>query len=134
MLRQDRKAFALPVDIRAENRSDVGFYVLGTEFHAMGERVQISATDRKREQWRDDAEKWRTFQETHPLSRREIQQPGELVAAQPWAPPDTGSSRVTRSSARRSCNCPWTRRTTSWRSTPTGASHARTDSACRRCN
>ncbi|WP_406111747.1 hypothetical protein OG698_09930 [Streptomyces sp. NBC_01003] len=86
VLREDRKAFALPVDIRAENRSDVGFYVLGTEFHAMGERVQISATDRKREQWRDDAEKWRPFQEKHPLSRREIQQPGELVAAQPWAP------------------------------------------------
>ncbi|MFE2990535.1 hypothetical protein [Streptomyces sp. NPDC059262] len=85
VLRQDRKAFALPVDIRAENRSDVGFYVLGTEFHAMGERVKISATDRKRKQWRDDAEKWRTFQEKHPLSRREIQQPGELVAAQPWA-------------------------------------------------
>ncbi|MFC9530194.1 hypothetical protein [Streptomyces sp. NPDC056975] len=86
VLRQDRKAFALPVDIKAENRSDVGFYVLGTEFHAMGERVQISAKDRKREQWREDAEKWRTFQETHPLTRREIQQPGELVAAQPWAP------------------------------------------------
>ncbi|WP_244173624.1 hypothetical protein [Streptomyces recifensis] len=86
VLREDRKAFALPVDIRAENRSDVGFYVLGTEFHAMGERVWMSATDRKREQWRDDAEKWRTFQETHPLSRREVQQPGELVAAQPWAP------------------------------------------------
>lgn len=100
VLRQDRKAFALPVDIRAENRSDVGFYVLGTEFHAMGERVQISATDRKREQWRDDAEKWRTFQENHPLSRREIQQPGELVAAQPWAPAgnwiEPGDTIVTR--------------------------------------
>ncbi|MFE6805420.1 hypothetical protein ACFVEN_27680 [Streptomyces sp. NPDC057681] len=87
VLRQDRKAFALPVDIKAENRSSVGYYVLGTEFHTMGERVSISAKDRRREQWRDDAEKWRTLSENHPLSRREIQQPGELVAAQPWAPP-----------------------------------------------
>jgi hypothetical protein len=86
VLRQDRKAFAVPVDIRLENHSDVGFYVLGTEFHAMGERVQLSETDRKREQWREDAQKWQAYQEKHPLSRREIQQSGELVAAQPFEP------------------------------------------------
>ncbi|MFD7873711.1 hypothetical protein ACFV5G_06200 [Streptomyces sp. NPDC059766] len=84
VLTMDRKSFAVPVDIRIRNTSEVGFYVLGTEFHAMGERVRISTKDRRREQWREDAEQWRTFEETHPLSRREIQQPGELVAAQPW--------------------------------------------------
>ncbi|MFB7495878.1 hypothetical protein ACFC09_14440 [Streptomyces sp. NPDC056161] len=86
VLRQDRKAFAVPIDIKVENQSDVGFYVLGTEFHAMGERVALSETDRKREQWRQDAKKWEAYQEKHPLSRREIQQPGELVAAQPFVP------------------------------------------------
>ncbi|MDR3083513.1 MAG: hypothetical protein LBV60_21795 [Streptomyces sp.] len=86
VLSQDRKAFVVPVDISLENHSDVGFYLLGAEFHAMGERVPLSAKDRLREQWRDDAEQWSKFQEKHPLSRRAIYQPGELVAAQPWMP------------------------------------------------
>ncbi|MFE2585308.1 hypothetical protein [Streptomyces sp. NPDC059378] len=85
VLTKDGTAFAVPVDIKIKNASDVGFYVLGTEFHAMGERARISPKDRRRQQWRGDAEQWRAFQEeAHPLSRREIQQPGELVAAQPW--------------------------------------------------
>ncbi|MFJ5533468.1 hypothetical protein [Streptomyces sp. NPDC093261] len=87
VLSQDRKAFAVPVDISLENHSDVGFYVLGTEIHAMGERVSLSARDRLRQQWRADAEQWKYFQEKNPLSRREIHQPGELVAAQPFMPP-----------------------------------------------
>ncbi|MGW2826734.1 hypothetical protein ACWC24_38010 [Streptomyces sp. NPDC001443] len=86
VLTKDGKAFAVPVDIKIKNASDVGFYVLGTEFHAMGERARISPKDRRRQQWRGDAEHWRALQEAHPLSRREIQQPGELVAAQPWMP------------------------------------------------
>ncbi|MEU6811153.1 hypothetical protein ABZ920_19620 [Streptomyces sp. NPDC046831] len=86
VLRKDRKAFAVPVDLRLENHSDVGFYVLGTEFHAMGERVALSRKDRLREQWRTDAEQQPEFQETHPLSRREIHQPGQLVTAHPWMP------------------------------------------------
>ncbi|GAA3381353.1 hypothetical protein GCM10020367_72260 [Streptomyces sannanensis] len=86
VLSQDRKAFAVPVDITLENHSDVSFYLLGAEFHAMGERVLLSANDRLRKQWRADAEQWSKFQEKHPLSRREIHQPGELVAAQPWVP------------------------------------------------
>ncbi|MFF3844070.1 hypothetical protein [Streptomyces sp. NPDC002328] len=85
MLSQDRKAFSLPVDIRLQNRSDVGFYVLGAEFHVMGERVLLSPHDRLRAQWRADAEQWSRPHETHPLARREIHQPGELVAAHPWA-------------------------------------------------
>jgi hypothetical protein len=84
VLSKDHKAFAVPVDIRLENHSDVGFYVLGTEFHAMGERVPLTAKDRLRTQWRADARQQPEFQETHPLSRREIHQPGELVTAQPW--------------------------------------------------
>ncbi|WP_425247639.1 hypothetical protein [Streptomyces sp. NEAU-NA10] len=87
MLRKDREAFSVPVDIKLENQSDLGFYVLGAEFHAMGERVLLSARDRLRAQWRADAEQWGKSQlETHPLSRREIHQPGQLVAAQPWMP------------------------------------------------
>ncbi|MFI6039111.1 hypothetical protein ACIBBD_34230 [Streptomyces sp. NPDC051315] len=84
---QDRKAFSVPVDIKLENQSDLGFYVLGAEFHAMGERVLLSATDRLRTQWRADVAQWGKSLETHPLSRREIHQPGQLVAAQPWMPP-----------------------------------------------
>ncbi|WP_244203972.1 hypothetical protein [Streptomyces tricolor] len=86
VLRQDRKAFAVPVDIELENGADVGFYVLGTEFHAMGEEVPLSQKDRLHEQWRADAENWSKAQEKHPLSRREIHQTGQLVAAQPWMP------------------------------------------------
>ncbi|MEU7428170.1 hypothetical protein [Streptomyces sp. NPDC040750] len=86
VLNRDRKAFAVPVDIRLENHSDVGFYVLGTEFHAMGERVPLSGRDRLRQQWRTDAKQWSKLQDKHPLSRTEAYQPGELVAAQPWVP------------------------------------------------
>ncbi|WP_326751679.1 hypothetical protein OH738_33230 [Streptomyces hirsutus] len=86
VLSKDRKEFAVPVDIRIENHSDMGFFVLGTEFHAMGERVSLSQTDRPREQWRADAETFGNFQVQHPLSRREIYQPGQLVLAQPWVP------------------------------------------------
>ncbi|MFE7234163.1 hypothetical protein ACWCRF_28775 [Streptomyces sp. NPDC002405] len=86
VLRQDRKAFAVPVDITIENHGTVGFYVLGTEFHAMGERVPLSPTDRLREQWRTDAEQWADSHEVNPLSRRELYQPGQLVEAQPWMP------------------------------------------------
>ncbi|MFH8804395.1 hypothetical protein ACH4F6_33300 [Streptomyces sp. NPDC017936] len=101
VLRKDRRAFSVPVDIKLENRSDLGFYVLGAEFHTMGERVPLSATDRLRTQWRADAEQWNTSSpETRPLSRREIHQPGQLVAAQPWMSPgdwvEPGDEFVTR--------------------------------------
>ncbi|MFD0224747.1 hypothetical protein ACWGPD_22095 [Streptomyces hirsutus] len=86
VLSKDRKKFVVPVDIKIENRSDMGFYVLGTEFHAMGERVSLSRTDRPREQWRADAETFRDFHVQRPLSRKEIYQPGQLVSAQPWMP------------------------------------------------
>ncbi|WP_316770514.1 hypothetical protein [Streptomyces sasae] len=84
VLNKDRKVFSLPVDIKIENRSDMGFYVLGAEFHAMGERVTLSKGDRDRQQWRSDALGWQKFQDKNPLSRREVHQAGELVAAQPW--------------------------------------------------
>ncbi|MEU7357952.1 MULTISPECIES: hypothetical protein [Streptomyces] len=97
----DRKAFSVPVDITIENRSDAAFYVLGTEFHAMAERVPLSSQDRLRQQWRTDSEQWAKFEEVNPVSRREMHQPGELVSAQPWMPyggwiyaSDTFSSRV----------------------------------------
>ncbi|WP_253195585.1 hypothetical protein [Streptomyces sp. JHA26] len=86
VLSQDRKEFSLPVDITLKNQGNVGFYVLGTEFHAMGERVPLSAKDRLRQQWRTDAEQWSKFQEMNPLSRRKIHQPGEMVEARPWMP------------------------------------------------
>ncbi|MFH9400401.1 hypothetical protein ACH4JS_11470 [Streptomyces sp. NPDC017638] len=85
VIRRDRDAFAVPVDIKLENHSDVGFYMLGTEFHTMGEKVQLSPKDRLDKQWRTDAEQWSVAdQQMHPLSRREIHQRGQLLAAQPW--------------------------------------------------
>ncbi|KOU18611.1 hypothetical protein ADK52_30265 [Streptomyces sp. WM6372] len=83
-LSMDRKSFAIPVDITLDNHSDVGFYVMGAEFHAMGQKVTVSGHDRLRQQWRDDAKRWSKSQEKSPLSRREIHQAGQLVAAQPW--------------------------------------------------
>ncbi|MGW2031074.1 hypothetical protein [Streptomyces sp. NPDC001811] len=86
--RADHKAFAVPVDITLQNHADGGFYVLGTEFHAMGLRVQLSTKDRSREQWRKDAEQWaHSSGEVNPLSRREIYHPGDMVEAKPWAFP-----------------------------------------------
>ncbi|MFD5507472.1 hypothetical protein ACFWIB_06815 [Streptomyces sp. NPDC127051] len=86
-LSMDGKSFAVPVDITLENNSDVGFYVMGAEFHAMGQKVPVSKHDRLRQQWRDDATRWSNTQERSPLSRREVHQIGELVAAQPWMIP-----------------------------------------------
>ncbi|MGV9247163.1 hypothetical protein [Streptomyces sp. NPDC003710] len=82
VLSQDRKEFAVPVDVSIENHSDKAFYVLGAEIHALGERVPLSDKDRLRQQWRSDAKQWNKSQERNPLSRREIHQPGELVGAQ----------------------------------------------------
>ncbi|MFF3990078.1 hypothetical protein ACFY0B_36565 [Streptomyces sp. NPDC001797] len=82
----DRKAFSVPVDITLENHSDLSFDVLGTEFHAMAQEVPLSRQDRLRQQWRDTALQWKSFQGTNPLSRTEVHQPGELVEAQPWMP------------------------------------------------
>ncbi|MFF7970270.1 hypothetical protein [Streptomyces sp. NPDC007905] len=84
MVSQDRKTFAVPVDIKIENHNDVGFYVLGAEFHAMGERVPLTAKDRLRMQWRTDAQQQREFRERSPLARREVHAPGQMVMAQPW--------------------------------------------------
>ncbi|WP_250400135.1 hypothetical protein [Streptomyces cellostaticus] len=98
---KDRKAFAVPIDITIQNPADVGFYVLGTEFHAMGERVRLSLRDRLRDEWRSDAQQWaRSSGEINPLSRREIRQPGELMEAKPWILPgdwiEPGDSFTTR--------------------------------------
>ncbi|MFE9493091.1 hypothetical protein [Streptomyces collinus] len=83
----DRKVFSVPVDIKLVNHSDMGFYVLGAEFHAMGEDVAVSRTDLATPKWREDAEQWARYREKHPLTRREVYQPGKLVSAQPWMPP-----------------------------------------------
>ncbi|MEV6117665.1 hypothetical protein AB0L59_35640 [Streptomyces sp. NPDC052109] len=88
VLRKDRKAFTVPVDITLQNHADVGFYVLGTEVHVMGEQVRLSRKDRLRQQWRRDAEQIaQSSGETNPLSRREIHQSGQLVEAKPWMQP-----------------------------------------------
>ncbi|MEV6765042.1 hypothetical protein AB0N16_31245 [Streptomyces sp. NPDC051105] len=88
VLRKDRKAFTVPVDITLQNHADVGFYVLGTEVHAMGEQVGLSPHDRLRPQWRSDAEQFaQSSGEANPLSRREIHQTGQLVEAKPWMQP-----------------------------------------------
>lgn len=87
VLSKDRKAFAVPVDITLRNHGEVGFYVLGTEFHAMGKQVPLSPKDRLRQQWRNDAEHWPYSSDVNPLSRREMHQPGELVEAKPWMSP-----------------------------------------------
>ncbi|MEU1706868.1 hypothetical protein ABZ478_15850 [Streptomyces sp. NPDC005706] len=84
---KDRKAFAVPVDVTLANRGDRSFYVLGSEFHAMAQQVPLSPRDRLQEQWRADADQWSKPSEVNPLSRREIHQPGELVAAKPWVDP-----------------------------------------------
>ncbi|MFE2145579.1 hypothetical protein ACFXA3_28245 [Streptomyces sp. NPDC059456] len=86
VLSADRKAFSVPVDIKLVNHSDVSFYVLGTEFHAMGEDVTVTQTDVTASKWRQGAEQWAMYREKHPLTRREVYQPGQLVAAQPWIP------------------------------------------------
>ncbi|MFJ3302331.1 hypothetical protein ACIPSA_04275 [Streptomyces sp. NPDC086549] len=86
VLNADRKAFSVPVDIKLVNHSDVSFYVLGAEFHAMGEDVTVSSTDLARSKWREGAEQWARYREKHPLTRREVYQPGKLVSAQPWIP------------------------------------------------
>ncbi|MFE7112026.1 hypothetical protein ACFU9W_38105 [Streptomyces sp. NPDC057600] len=83
---KDGKAFSVPVDIAIQNHGSVGFYVLGTEFHAMGLRVPLSPEDRLRQQWRVDTEQWSKSSVVNPLSRREVYQPGELVEAKPWMP------------------------------------------------
>ncbi|CAM5618466.1 hypothetical protein SHIRM173S_06409 [Streptomyces hirsutus] len=84
---KDGKAFSVPVDITIQNHGSVGFYVLGTEFHAMGLRVPLSPKDRLRKQWQDDTEQWSKSSVVNPLSRREVYQPGELlVAAKPRMP------------------------------------------------
>ncbi|MER7309690.1 hypothetical protein [Streptomyces griseoluteus] len=84
VLNKDREAFAVPVDITLDNRGDRSFYVLGSEFHAMAQQVPISPKGRLREQWRTDADQWTKPSEVNPLSRWEIHQAGELVAAKPW--------------------------------------------------
>ncbi len=86
VLSADGKTFSVPVDIKLVNHSDMGFYVLGAEFHAMGEEVTVSSKDVARAKWRKDAEQWAKYREKHPLTRREVYQPGKLVAAQPWMP------------------------------------------------
>ncbi|MFF7358559.1 hypothetical protein ACFZA1_38950 [Streptomyces filipinensis] len=86
VLSKDRKAFAVPVDITLQNHGDRSFYVLGSEFHAMAQKVTLSAKDRLRQQWRADADQWAKPSEVNPLSRREIHQPGDLLDAQPWMP------------------------------------------------
>ncbi|MFE0514035.1 hypothetical protein [Streptomyces sp. NPDC058964] len=79
VLAADKKAFALPVTIRFENRSNVGLYLLAPEFHVMGRTVHLSSTDRLAPQWRNDVEAG------NPLSRREVSQPLHLVQANNWA-------------------------------------------------
>ncbi|MFJ7152025.1 hypothetical protein ACIQVT_28185 [Streptomyces sp. NPDC100445] len=86
VLSADRKVFSVPVDIKLMNHSDMGFYVLGAEFHAMGEVVKVSPKDLARGRWREDAQQWAKYREKHPLTRRDVYQPGKLVAAQPWIP------------------------------------------------
>ncbi|MER6472233.1 hypothetical protein [Streptomyces collinus] len=86
VLSADGRTFSVPVDIKLVNHSDMGFYVLGAEFHAMGEDVTVSSKDVARTRWRRDAEQWAKYREKHPLTRREVYQPGKLVAAQPWMP------------------------------------------------
>ncbi|MEU1710306.1 hypothetical protein ABZ478_33965 [Streptomyces sp. NPDC005706] len=83
---EDGQAFSVPVDIKLVNHSDVSFHVLGAEFHVMGEKVQLKSRDLPRARWQEDAEQWAEAREKHPLTRREVYQPGELVAAQPWIP------------------------------------------------
>ncbi|MEU1464468.1 hypothetical protein ABZ467_27955 [Streptomyces sp. NPDC005727] len=87
VLSADGKVFSVPVDIKLVNHNDMGFYVLGAEFHAMGEDVTVSPRDLAPAKWRQHAEQWAQYREKHPLTRREVYQPGKLVAAQPWMLP-----------------------------------------------
>ncbi|MFD4604596.1 hypothetical protein ACFWPQ_42100 [Streptomyces sp. NPDC058464] len=81
---KDGKAFSVPVNITLENHSDVSFDVLGTELHAMAQKVDLTPNDQLRRQWRTVAKQWSSLERTNPLSRREVHQPGQLVEAQPW--------------------------------------------------
>ncbi|WP_251095952.1 hypothetical protein [Streptomyces sp. Caat 7-52] len=111
MLSEDRKAFSVPVDIKVVNRSDVSFYVLGAEFHAMGDNVELRREDVPTVKWRDEAEKWAGVREKHPLSRREVYQPGQLVAAQQWIPAgnwvEANDESVTRSVVQLAIDTPY---------------------------
>ncbi|MFI2759000.1 hypothetical protein ACH5A3_09025 [Streptomyces echinatus] len=111
MFSEDRKAFSVPVDIKVVNHSDVSFYVLGAEFHAMGESVQLSREDVPRVKWREEAEQWANVREKHPMSRREVYQPGQLVAAQQWIPAgnwvEANDESVTRSVVQLAVDTPY---------------------------
>ncbi|MEU8512869.1 hypothetical protein AB0C76_14935 [Kitasatospora sp. NPDC048722] len=78
VLRADGKAFALPVTIRFENRSNVGLYLLAPEFNVMGRRAPLSQTDRLTSEWRDDMVQGKQ------LSRWEINESPQLVEAGSW--------------------------------------------------
>jgi hypothetical protein len=130
VLSKDRKAFAVPVDLTFQNHGDVGFYVLHTEFHAMGQRVPLSPKDRLRQQWRADAEQWSKSSEVNPLSAERSTSPASWWRHNRGCPMDSGSSRATPSPHVWWCNCPSTRRTTRLRSMPPRASRARTGSCC----
>lgn len=79
ILRADRKAFALPITVKFENRSNVGLYMLACEFHVMGRAVALSRTDRPIREWQRDVENG------YQLSRREVDQPPQLIEAGSWA-------------------------------------------------
>ncbi|MEU2058011.1 hypothetical protein [Streptomyces bungoensis] len=79
VLAGNKAAFALPVSIRFENRSDVGLFILAPEFHIMGRVVQVSPAERTTPQWRSDVESG------NQISRREVSHPLQMVQAGSWA-------------------------------------------------
>ncbi|MGJ3558721.1 hypothetical protein ACR6C2_06230 [Streptomyces sp. INA 01156] len=128
VLSKDRKKFVIPVDIKIENRSDVGFYVLGTEFHAMGEQVSLSRTDGPvRSGVRTPRRSVSSMCNARSPERRSTS-PASWCRRSHGCLSGTGSRQMTRSSPKRLCNFLSTRRTTSWLSTPPRNWRARTDS------
>ncbi|MFE9804619.1 hypothetical protein ACFYP6_38390 [Streptomyces goshikiensis] len=78
VLSADKKAFALPVTISFENRSDVGVYLLAPEFRVLGTAVAVSPERRPPSQWQRDVESGR------PVSLWEIRGQPELLQAGSW--------------------------------------------------
>jgi hypothetical protein len=90
----DGNGFAVPVTVTLENRSDVGFYLLGAQLVVKGHKVPLSGSDR-RAQWRRDAQ----AETENEISRWEVNEPGQLVEAIHWMSPgqwvDPGARFVT---------------------------------------
>ncbi len=79
VLNSAKNAVAIPFTINLENRSNVGLYVIGTDFEVKGRTAPVSPMDRLTPAWRGDLDAG------HALSLRENLQPPRMVQGNTWA-------------------------------------------------